>query len=231
MILDGPVGDIVVFGITSPSYIYVSVKDDLNGNKYSKIIKYNNAGTLLWEHDFLNASSHAKMVMDTDGNIYMCDEKEIRKLDANGNYVWRFRYEKELVKIEPDHILIDEFYRIFFMDSDRSIHRIDQYDITLSPVPDEPKDPPEPKDPTPEEPAPENYIKVQRTFDIPFEYDEETNGMLLFTNTGQYIGNRFWELRRGKIYLKGAPVYENGWLDIIRIQNEKESVMIEGRRT
>lgn len=231
MILDGPVGDIVVFGITSPSYIYVSVKDDLNGNKYSKIIKYNNAGTLLWEHDFLNASSHAKMVMDADGNVYMCDEKEIRKLDANGNYVWRFRYEKELVKIEPDHILIDEFYRIFFMDSDRSIHRIDQYDITLSPVPDEPKDPPEPKDPTPEEPAPENYIKVQRTFDIPFEYDEETNGMLLFTNTGQYIGNRFWELRRGKIYLKGAPVYENGWLDIIRIQNEKESVMIEGRRT
>lgn len=226
---DGPAGDIVVVGKANVQAVYISAKNDNNGNTYSKVIKYNAIGSIIWEHDFLNTSDHARMAIDYADNVYMCDDREIRKIDEYGNYIWRFRYDSEAVRIEPDHILIDEFYRVFFMDGDGSVHRIDQYDLTLNPVPDEPKEPTEPKVETPDESeTPENYIKVQRTFDIPFDYDESDSSMLIFTNTGQYIGNRFWELRRGKIYLKGTPIYENGWLDIVRIRNERESVKIGG---
>lgn len=226
---DGPVGSISIVGVNVVEAVYVTAKDDSNGNSYSKVIKYSGNGRLLWKHDFLNTSLYASVVTDGQGNVYMSDDREIRKLDTYGNYVWRFKYDVESIHSEPSHILIDEFFRVYFIDSDKSVHRIDQYDLTLSPVPDETKEPPEPTQGEEEPDIPDNYIKVQRLFDIPFDYDDTTAAMLLFTNTGQYIGNRFWELRRGKIYLKGIPIYENGWLDIVRIQNEKESVVIERR--
>lgn len=223
-----PAGSVVITGNGSVTGVYVSGKDNPNGDRNSLIVKMSQDGRIAWEHNFLNTSLNAFMAIDKDDYVYMCDDREIRKIDEYGNYIWRFKYEAEGVHTEPTHIIIDDFYRIYFIDdNNKSIHRIDQYDLTLDPVPDEPKEPTEPKVEEPDNPAPENYVKVQRTFDIPFDYDDTTSSMMLFTNTGQYIGNRFWEIQRGKIRLKGAPVYENGWLDIIRIRNERESVAVE----
>lgn len=224
--LDGPVGNAVIDH--DSKYVYVTVKDR-NSEKIDKLIKYNPAGNVVWEHDFFNGNTFGHLLIDEDNDLYVCDEREIRKIDGYGNYVWRFRFKYEgIVGKEPNHIVMDEFYRLFFVDEEGNLHRIDQYDLTLDPIPDEPYEPPEPVDP--EEPVvpdkPEHYVWAQRRFDIPFEFDRTTSAMMIFTNTGQYVGRRFYDIYDDQIILKGTPIYEDGWLDIVLIENVKESIIL-----
>ena len=224
-LLDGPAGNIVQ---DSAGYVYIAVKGTKDDTKYDKLIKYNPVGTVVWEHNFMNECSFGQLFIDKDDNVYVCDEREIRKLDGYGNYVWRFKFRTELGKYgEPEFLVMDEFYRLFFMDSEYNLHRIDQYDLTLDPIPDEEPEPPEPEDIIPEEPDDEkNYIKVQRSFGIPFEFDRANSAMLIFTNTGAYVGKRFYDIYENRIVLKGTPIYENGWLDIVLVENVKESIIL-----
>lgn len=229
-ILDGPAGNVVID--YDSRYVYVTVKNK-GDEKNDRLIKYNPAGEKVWEHDFFNNSDYGHLLIDEDNNVYVCDDREIRKVDEYGNYIWRFRYKKEdmptMVGKEPNHIVMDEFFRLFFVDDLGNLHRIDQYDLTLDPVPDEPYEPPEPTDPVvtpPENPDDIQYIWVQRRFDIPFEFNGATSAMMIFTNTGQYVGKRFYDIYDNQIVLKGAPIYEDGWLDIILIENVKESIIL-----
>lgn len=229
-LLDGPVGNAIID--YDSRYLYVTVKN--NGDERNdRLIKYNSAGEKVWEHDFFNGSLYGHLLIDENNDVYVCDEREIRKVDEYGNYVWRFRYKHEglntMVGKEPNHIVMDEFFRLFFVDDLGNLHRIDQYDLTLDPIPDEPYEAPEPTDPInpPDEPdKPDHYILVQRRFDIPFEFNRATSAMLIFTNTGQYVGKRFYDIYDDQIVLKGSPIYEDGWLDIILIENVKESIIL-----
>ena len=224
VMVDGPVGSMVSYY----GNIYVTVKNDGDSVTYDKLIKYSTSGKIEWEHDFMGSAKYGRLMVDIKGNAYIVDDTEIRKIDKNGNYVWRFKYEKEGIYTEPSYIFMDEFYRIFFVDSDYSLHRIDQYDLTLDPIPDEYPEPLEPTIPTkPDVPEiEEGYVWVQNRFDIPFKFDRTTSSMLIFTNTGQYIGKRFYDIYKDQILLKGTPIYENGWLDIILIENVKESIIL-----
>ena len=220
-ILGGYAGNIVTYN----GNVYVTIKNENEDVTYDKLVKFSSNGNIAWEHDFMGSSMHGSLMVDKDGNVYAVGGKEIRKIDPNGAYIWRFKYEKEDISVEPKYIFMDEFYRIFFVNSDYSLHRIDQYDLTYDPIPDEDPEPLEPKEP--DEPAtpPEiGYVWVQNRFDIPFEYDDTTSSMMLFTNSGQYVGKRFYDIYKDQIVLKGTPVYENGWLDIILIENVKESI-------
>lgn len=228
---DGPVGNIVVDNNTLGQHIYVTVKNRDNTETYDKIIRYNPGGLPVWEHNFHYSCTHGNIAIDADNNVYVCDEREIRKIDIYGNYVWRFKFREESVSgEEPYYMFMDDFYRVFFMDDQYNLHRIDQYNLTLDPIPDEDPEPPEPQEPEQEPgvdvPEEKNYIDVQRRFDLPFNFDKSTSAMLLFTNTGQYIGNRFYDVYDNQIILKGTPIYENGWIDIVLIENVKESITV-----
>lgn len=227
-ILDGPVGNVVIDH--DSRYVYVTVRNIDDDNKFDKLIKYNSGGKVVWEHNFYNGSTYGHLYLDENNDLYVCDEKEIRKVDEYGNYVWRCRFKYEgIVGEEPNHIVMDEFFRLFFVDGEGNLQRIDQYDLTLDPIPDEPYEPPEPQEPPkpeePEEPG-VNYTWIQKRFDIPFEFDKATSAMLIFTNTGQYVGKRFYDIYDEQILLKGTPIYEDGWLDIILIQNVRESIIL-----
>ena len=224
--LDGPVGNAIID--RDSKYVYVTVKNQ-GDDKIDRLIKYDSAGKVVWEHDFFNGSSHGYLAIDENNDLYVADDKEIRKVDGYGNYIWRFRYKYEnMVGQEPNHIVMDEFFRLFFVDNGNNLHRIDQYDLTLDPIPDEPYEPPEPVDPVdPEEPEePTYHVWVQDRFDIPFEFDRSTSAMMIFTNTGQYVGKRFYDIYNNQILLKGTPIYKDGWLDIILIENVRESIIL-----
>ena len=58
------------------------------------------------------------------------------------------------------------------------------------------------------------------TFNLDFKYDTAVTSFLLFTNTGLYIGEKFYDISDDNILtIKGEEVYEGGWIDIIVIQS------------
>lgn len=228
-LLDGPVGTII--HDKDERYLYITVKNRSDEEQYDKIIKYNQLGNIVWAHDFMSGSNYGNIAMDKDGNLYHMGETHLRKIDPYGNYLWRISYEElGLPNFEPITFFVDEYYRVFFIDEEYKLMRIDQYQLTFETIPEEAEEPEEPSEPVdpidPIDPPPPGWTHIQKTFDLPFTFDPTTQSMLLFTNTGQYIGKRFYDIDNKQLKLKGSPIYENGWIDIVLIENVKESIVL-----
>lgn len=57
-------------------------------------------------------------------------------------------------------------------------------------------------------------------FVLDFQYDKAVTSFLVFTNTGLFIGEKFYEISEDNILtIKGEEVYKGGWIDIIVVQS------------
>ena len=57
-------------------------------------------------------------------------------------------------------------------------------------------------------------------FSLDFQYDKAVTSFMVFSNTGLFIGEKFYEISEDNILrIKGEEVYKGGWIDIIVIQS------------
>ena len=72
-----------------------------------------------------------------------------------------------------------------------------------------------------------NAEKVN-SFDLDFVFDKSVTSLLLFANTGLYIGEKFYEISDDNILtIKGEEVYQGGWLDIIMVQSTEALTSVD----
>lgn len=62
--------------------------------------------------------------------------------------------------------------------------------------------------------------EIANTFTLDFQYDKSVTSFMVFSNTGLFIGEKFYEISEDNILtIKGEEVYKGGWIDIIVVQS------------